>query len=115
MSDLQNEECLTCKGDTPALKGSDLIALLERLGNGWTVVQEQHLEKQYRFQNFREALAFTNQIGELAEAQNHHPDLHLAWGKVGVTLWTHSVNGLTKSDFVMAAKIEALDTPVKPS
>lgn len=72
------------------------------------MVAEHHLEKEFSFANFREALDFTNRIGALAEAQGHHPDIYLAWGKVKATIWTHKVDGLTESDFVFAAKVDAL-------
>lgn len=107
MNELATKECVPCKGGVPPLKGQDLRKLLEQLGNGWRVVQEHHLEKEFTFKDFREALAFTNQIGEIAEAQNHHPDIYLAWGKVKVTIWTHKIDGLTESDFVLAAKLES--------
>jgi len=82
--------------------------LAGELNGGWQVVSEHHLEKEYPFKDFREALAFTNQVGELAKAQGHHPDIYLAWGKVKLTIWTHKINGLTESDFVMAAKADKL-------
>jgi 4a-hydroxytetrahydrobiopterin dehydratase len=69
-------------------------------------VDEHHLEKEYKFRNFQEALDFTNHVGELAERQNHHPDIYLAWGKVRLTIWTHKIDGLTESDFVFAAKAD---------
>jgi 4a-hydroxytetrahydrobiopterin dehydratase len=106
MSDLAKMECIPCKGGVPPLKGSDLTRLLERLGNGWRIVEQHHLEKGYAFSNFRQALAFTNRVGELAEEQGHHPDVHLAWGKVVLTVWTHKIDGLTESDFVFAAKAD---------
>jgi 4a-hydroxytetrahydrobiopterin dehydratase len=108
MNELAAKQCVPCRGGTPPLKGAALAELHRKLGNGWQVLNEHHLEKEYRFANFREALDFTNQIGELAESNNHHPDIYLAWGKVKVTLWTHKIDGLTESDFVMAAKIEEL-------
>ena len=108
MNELASKQCVPCRGGTPPLKGGALAELHHRLGKGWQVINEHHLEKEYRFANFRQALDFTNQIGELAEANNHHPDIYLAWGKVKVTLWTHKIDGLTESDFVMAAKIEEL-------
>jgi 4a-hydroxytetrahydrobiopterin dehydratase len=108
MSDLASQQCVPCKGGVPPLRGEPLAGLLARLGGGWRVVEEHHLEKEYRFRNFREALDFTNQVGELAEAQNHHPDIHLAWGRVRVTIWTHKIDGLTESDFVFAAKTDRL-------
>lgn len=106
MSELAKKECVPCKGGVPPLKGDDLTALLEQLGNGWKIVDEHHLEKEYKFKNFREALDFTNRIGELAETQGHHPDIYLAWGKVKLIIWTHKIDGLTESDFIFAAKAD---------
>lgn len=107
MKELAEKECIPCKGGTPPLAGDELKKLEEQLGHGWHVVDEHHLEKEFKFANFREALAFTNKVGELAEKVNHHPDFYLAWGKVKLTLWTHKVNGLTESDFIFAAKVES--------
>ena len=67
------------------------------MGNDWRAVQEHHLEKEFRFKNFREALDFTNRVGDLAEEQGHHPDIYLARGKVRLTIWTHKIAGLTES------------------
>jgi 4a-hydroxytetrahydrobiopterin dehydratase len=107
-SELAAGKCVPCRGGTPPLKGAELEGLLGQLGGEWRAVDQHHLEKLYRFENFREALDFTNRVGELAEQQNHHPDILLAWGRVGVKIWTHAVDGLTKSDFVFAAKSDAL-------
>ena len=79
-----------------------------QLAAGWRVVNEHHLEREFKFPDFRQALAFTNRVGQLAESQNHHPDIYLAWGKVKLTLWTHKIDGLTESDFVFAAKVDQL-------
>jgi 4a-hydroxytetrahydrobiopterin dehydratase len=106
--ELAARNCVPCRGDTPPLAGEALRSLLGRLDAGWQVIDDHHLEKEFRFPDFREALAFTNRVGELAEAQSHHPDLHLAWGRVRVVIWTHAIDGLTESDFVFAAKTEAL-------
>jgi 4a-hydroxytetrahydrobiopterin dehydratase len=108
MAGLAEKECVTCKGGVPPLKGQELARLAGELKEGWRVVEEHHLEKQFKFKNFREALTFTNKVGELAEAQGHHPDIYLTWGEVKVTIWTHKVNGLTESDFILAAKIDQL-------
>ncbi len=108
MSALAEKECVPCPGGVPPLKGPDLARLARELGGGWKVVAEHHLEREYPFKDFREALAFTNRVGELAEAQGHHPDIYLAWGKVKLTLWTHKINGLTESDFVFAATADRL-------
>jgi 4a-hydroxytetrahydrobiopterin dehydratase len=108
MSDLASKECVPCKGGVPPLAGDELRELQERLGGGWRVVDGHHLAKTFEFKNFRQALDFTNRIGALAEEQGHHPDIHLSWGKVGVEIWTHKIDGLTESDFVLAAKTDRL-------
>jgi len=108
MASLADKECVACKGGVSALKGSELKAFENQLNGGWRVADEHHLEKEYKFKDFREALTFTNKVGELAEAQGHHPDIYLAWGKVKLTVWTHKINGLTESDFVLAAKADRL-------
>jgi len=104
--ELAKKECVPCKGGVPPLKGSQLVALHGLLGNDWIVVNEHHLEKEYTFKNFAEALEFTNAIGEIAEEQQHHPDILTTYGKAKVTIWTHKIDGLTESDFIFAAKVE---------
>ncbi|MUW15908.1 4a-hydroxytetrahydrobiopterin dehydratase [Halorubrum sp. CBA1125] len=81
---------------------------LDALGDAWEVVDDHHLEAAYEFEDFAAALAFTNDVGELAEAEWHHPDLHLSWGEVGVELWSHEVGGLTRADFAMAARMDRI-------
>ena len=106
--ELASKECVPCKGGVPPLKGAALKNLLAAVNNHWRVVDEHHLEKEYTFKDFREALDFTNRVGEMAEAQGHHPDIHLAWGKVKITVWTHKIDGLTESDFIFAARTDRL-------
>ena len=106
--DLAKRDCVPCRGGIPPLKGNALQELLSAVGNGWRLVGEHHLEKEYKFDDFRQALDFTNQVGEMAELQNHHPDIYLAWGKVKITIWTHKIDGLTESDFIFAAKTDQL-------
>jgi 4a-hydroxytetrahydrobiopterin dehydratase len=101
-------QCEPCRGGVPPLKGEALEQLYRRLQAGWKVVDEHHLEKAYSFKDFREALAFTNRVGELAEKQGHHPDIYLAWGRVELKIWTHKIDGLTQSDFVLAAKADEI-------
>jgi 4a-hydroxytetrahydrobiopterin dehydratase len=108
MAGLANKECIPCKGGTLPLKGAELSALMAELGSGWQVTAERQLEKEYHFKDFRGALEFTNRVGELAEAQGHHPDIHLAWGRVRLVIWTHKIDGLTESDFILAARIDRL-------
>lgn len=90
------------------MKGKQLQSYQSQLP-GWKVVQEHHLEKSFTFPDFKSALAFTNKVGHLAEQQGHHPDIHLAWGKVTITLWTHKIDGLSESDFILAAKMDQLE------
>jgi 4a-hydroxytetrahydrobiopterin dehydratase len=104
---LASKTCVPCKIGTAPLQGVEIARLLDRLGSGWQVVDGHHLRKEYRFENFRQALEFTNKVGEIAEEQGHHPDLHLSWGKLDVLVWTHKIDGLTESDFVFAAKVDA--------
>lgn len=106
---LAQKNCTPCKGGVPPLKGNDLTALTSKLENNWNVVNEHHLEKEFKFKNFKLALEFTNKVGNLAESQGHHPDIYLSWGKAKITLWTHKIDGLTESDFIMAAKIDHLE------
>jgi 4a-hydroxytetrahydrobiopterin dehydratase len=110
MSDLATKTCVPCRGGVPPLKGEELAAL-EKQVNGWKVIEEHHITNTFKFPDFREALKFVNHVGELAEEQGHHPDISLAWGKVGITTWTHKINGLTESDFILAAKIDQLYKP----
>lgn len=107
-STLANEKCEPCHGGVPPLRGEALQRLARELGSGWSVTAEHHLEKDFRFADFAEALAFTNRIGAIAEEEGHHPDIHLRWGSVRVEIWTHAVNGLTRSDFVLAAKVDGV-------
>lgn len=104
--DLAKKKCIPCSGGVPRLHGKELLSLFEQLQEGWKIVDEHHLEKEYLFQNFKEALKFTNDLGSIAEEQGHHPDIHLSWGKVKVLLWTHKINGLVESDFIFAAKCD---------
>lgn len=104
---LADKKCVPCRGGVPPLKGKDLEAL-HKVVPKWTVVDEHHITRSFSFPDFAQALAFVNRVGALAEEQGHHPDILLAWGKAEITLWTHKVNGLTESDFIMAAKIDRL-------
>ena len=105
-SDLANQQCVPCKGGVPPLAHEAILSLLDRLGGGWKVADDHHLENDYTFNDFAEALAFTNRVGAIAEEQGHHPDIYLAWGRVGLKIWTHKIDGLTESDFVFAAKAD---------
>lgn len=105
---LHEKKCVPCAGGTLPLQGKGIKELLNQLGGEWQVVEDRKLEKNYKFKNFRDALAFVNRVGAIAEEQGHHPDLLLSWGLVKVVLWTHKINGLTESDFILAAKCDKL-------
>ena len=107
MSELASKTCVPCKGGVPPLKGLELQRILRQVPE-WKAVNEHHITRTFTFPDFKQALAFVNKVGELAEQQGHHPDIFLAWGKVEITLWTHKIDGLTESDLIMAAKIDLL-------
>jgi len=104
---LVEKRCVPCRGGVPPLKGEELEKLKAQV-SGWQVVNEHHLAKSYGFPDFQKALDFVNRVGSLAEAEGHHPDLYLSWGKVDIQIWTHKIDGLTESDFILAAKIDGL-------
>lgn len=108
---LADRQCVPCKGSIPPLKGDMLYRYQNELAGDWKICDEQRLEKTYKFKNFREALDFTVRVGELAESVGHHPDIFLAWGQVKLTIWTHKIQGLSESDFVLAAKADRLERP----
>ena len=110
MADLAAKTCVPCRGGASALKGKELEEIHKQLAGGahWKVANEHHLTRTYTFPDFKQALHFVDRVGALAEEQGHHPDILLSWGKAEVTLWTHKVDGLTESDFIMAAKIDRL-------
>ena len=107
MTNLARKTCVPCRGGTPPLKGVELAAIGVEVPD-WTVVNEHHITRNFKFPDFRRALDFVNRVGELAEQQGHHPDILLAWGKAEITLWTHKIDGLSEGDFIMAAKIDEL-------
>lgn len=108
MAPLAEKQCVPCRGEVKPLKGEAIEQLASQLQPGWKVVDEHHLEKEYKFDDFRRALEFVNEVGELAELENHHPDIFLSYGKVIIQLWTHKIHGLHENDFILAAKIDAL-------
>jgi 4a-hydroxytetrahydrobiopterin dehydratase len=107
MSDLASKTCVPCKGGVPPLAGKELEALAKQVPQ-WKVVNGHHITRTFTFPDFRQALAFVNKAGEIAEQQGHHPDILLSWGKAEITTWTHKIDGLTESDFILAAKIDKL-------
>ncbi|HEY9286474.1 MAG TPA: 4a-hydroxytetrahydrobiopterin dehydratase [Candidatus Dormibacteraeota bacterium] len=111
---LADQKCIPCRGGTPPLTHDQIEPLIAQL-DGWQVEEDRKLVKSFKVKNWVEAVAFVNRITPVAEAENHHPDLYVRWGEVRVNLWTHKINGLTESDFYMAAKIDRAFQPVTPA
>lgn len=105
MSELALKSCVPCRGGVPPLTPEEIRPLHAQVA-AWSVIDNHHLSREFRFVDFATALRFVNQVGEIAEAQGHHPDIQLAWGRVTVEIWTHKINGLTESDFIFAAKVD---------
>lgn len=105
MTALADKKCVPCRGDVPALK-RPAIEVFHKDIPAWSVINDHELHRIFKFADFKQALDFVNQIGSVAEEEGHHPDILLAWGKVEVTIWTHKIDGLTESDFILAAKID---------
>ncbi len=114
-SSLADQECEACTSEDEPLTESEYAEYLSELDDEvWEVVDEHHLEGTYAFEDFRDALEFTYEVGELAEEEWHHPDIHLQWGEVGIEMWTHKIDGLHKTDFVMAARMDRIHEEYAP-
>jgi 4a-hydroxytetrahydrobiopterin dehydratase len=105
MESLSSKHCVPCHGGVPRLVGEEIEPLLRQL-DGWRVVEEHHLLKDYKFTNFADALSFVNRVGQVAEQEGHHPDINFGWGYAQIKIYTHAIDGLSESDFILAAKID---------
>ena len=103
---LAEQKCIPCSGGVPPLANERAQALLRELDPGWSLNAQGHLERAYGFADFAQAMRFANKLAEVAESEGHHPDLHIAWGRCRVEIWTHKIGGLTESDFYLAAKAD---------
>jgi 4a-hydroxytetrahydrobiopterin dehydratase len=108
ITDLAGRKCVPCRGGVEPLAEPLLSEYLRQLSERWHIIEGRHLEKDFTFKNFAEALEFTNKVGRLAEQMGHHPDIFLTWGKVKIQLWTHKIGGLHENDFILAARIDRL-------
>lgn len=106
MTKLAEKECVPCKGGVPPMPPEEQQKFLQQLHDEWEVDSNGHLRRAFTFKNFAAALDFVNTVGAIAEQEQHHPDLHLSYGKVIGEIWTHKIDGLTESDFVFAAKMD---------
>lgn len=103
---LADQKCVPCRGGVPPMGRERAEQMLGELGGGWTLNAAGHLERRYEFRNFADAMTFANRVADIAEAEGHHPDLHVSWGRCTVEIWTHKIDGLTESDFYFAAKTD---------
>jgi 4a-hydroxytetrahydrobiopterin dehydratase len=106
MESLAGRHCVPCHGGVPRLRGEEIESLLGQL-RGWEAFEEHHLTKSYKFSNFADALEFVNRVGHIAESEGHHPDISFGWGHAQIKIYTHAIDGLSESDFILAAKIDA--------
>jgi 4a-hydroxytetrahydrobiopterin dehydratase len=104
MADLVQKKCLPCAKGSKPLKGAELQTYMKMLEEGWQLVDESRLKKEFNFKNFKEGMDFANEIAKVAEEEGHHPEILISWGSVILTYWTHAIHGLSESDFIMAAK-----------
>ena len=109
MTELATKKCTPCQGGVPPLDAARKAELLEEL-NAWKLVDDHHLSKSYSFSNYAKALNWVNKISEIAESENHHPDVYLSWGLVRIDIWTHKIDNITESDFILAAKLDHLES-----
>ena len=104
---LAEKTCVPCRGGVPPLTAEQIRPLASQV-DGWNVVNHHHIEKEFKFPDFKTALGFVNRVGTIAEEQGHHPDICFGWGNAEIRIWTHKIDGLTESDFILAAKIDGL-------
>jgi len=105
--ELSQKTCIPCRGGVPPLTADEVSRLSSEVSE-WSVVEGHHIKRDFKFSDFSTALKFVNSVGRIAEEEGHHPDIYLTWGEVGVTIWTHKIDGLTESDFILAAKIDKI-------
>lgn len=108
MDSLSQKHCVPCEGDVEPLKGDQLGQYLNKLDTKWEVLDEKKIKSKFEFKDFNEAIKFVNKVAEIAEQEQHHPDLHIYYNKVKIVLWTHSIGGLSVNDFILAAKINKI-------
>ena len=111
MGNLHKKKCIACSGDTPALSETEIITFNKQINN-WNSIKNQDgifmLSKYFKFKNFEESWVFINKTSTIAENEGHHPDISFGWGYTNITIFTHAVQGLTESDFILAAKIDQI-------
>lgn len=106
--DLTNKKCVPCEGGVPPFTPEEVETYQKEIDPEWNVLEGKRLERRYKFKNFKEAMQFVNKVAEVAEEQQHHPDIKIFYSLVTITLWTHAISGLSENDFIMAAKIDQI-------
>lgn len=105
-NDLSTKSCRACSNDTAPFDKIELHTLLKQLEPDWSLNENDHLYRVFKFSNFKKAFDFATKVAQIAELEGHHPDIYVAWGKCAIEIWTHAINGLSENDFILAAKIE---------
>jgi|TARA_B000000475_G_C15994349_1_gene446334 4a-hydroxytetrahydrobiopterin dehydratase len=108
-TELASKICIPCQGGVPPLSGEEMVGLISKLNEEWEIIDNHHLLREWKFKDFKDALEFTNITGSICEEQNHHADFELGWGRVKIKIFTHKIDGLVESDFILAAKFDCLD------
>ncbi len=106
--DLSTKKCKPCEGGVPPLNQKEIAEFKKQVSNEWNVVEMKKINREFSFVNYRHTMEFVNKVADLAEEEGHHPDMNVFYGKVVVELWTHSINGLSENDFIMASKIDKI-------
>ena len=111
MSDLANKKCVPCEGNIPPFNVNEIHEYLKKV-DGWEVLEDKidgfHLIKNFKFENFLESQSFVNKVGEISEKEGHHPDIAFGWGYAKIKIFTHAIQGLAESDFILAAKVDKI-------
>jgi 4a-hydroxytetrahydrobiopterin dehydratase len=106
--DLSNKNCKACEGGVPPLEEWEIKDLQKHIKADWSIIDNKKLVRQFAFVNFKHTMSFVNKVADLAEGEGHHPDMHVSYGKVTIELWTHSINGLSENDFILAYRIDQI-------
>lgn len=105
--DLSSKKCVSCQGGIPSLSGEEIQKYLAEISD-WEVLENKKIKKEFKFKDFKEAIIFVNKVAEIAEQEDHHPDIYIDYNKVILELWTHKIGGLHENDFILASKINKI-------
>jgi len=109
MEELTSKKCQPCEGGVPPIAGDDITNYTCQLKTTWDVIEGKKIRKGFSYSDFIETMIFVNKVADLAEEEGHHPDMHVSYGKVEIEIWTHAIGGLSENDFILAAKIDAIE------